>query len=84
MSTSVAELNYVVKTFRDAGLQARWGKTSAGGPIIFVRYPQAKAAHQREQWWACDNYMFESMKKRGIVAGFDSCTLLGDIFSLKA
>ena len=51
-----------------------------GTPFIAVRYPQAKLSHQREQWWLVDRPMHEAMQELGVIDGFHSRTLLGDIF----
>ncbi len=67
---------------REAGLEAKWGKTSKGTPIIFVRDPSAALKHQRDTWWVCSNDMWERMKKDGVKLGFDNHTLLGDVFSI--
>lgn len=77
-------MKYQVKTFRDAGLVARWGKTRKGAPIIFLKSPYANTKHQRNNWWACDKSMFEIMQTDGIHKGFNDSTLLGDIFSIPA
>lgn len=77
-------LPYRVSTFRQAGLEAKWSKTRRGQPYIAVRNPGSELSHQREKWWACDQNMFDLMQECGIVEGFDSATLLGDIFSLRA
>lgn len=71
-----------VKTFRAAGLEAKWSKTRAGRPVMVCRYPLAKYRHQRETWWVVDSAMVRQMERQGIVEGFDSCTLLGDMFSI--
>lgn len=70
-----------VKTMRDAGLEAKWGKFR-GTPFIFVRNPNSKLKHQREQWWILDKDMWQAMNKQGIVEAFTNHTLLGDIFSI--
>lgn len=74
-------MNYSVKTFRDAGLLARWGKTKRRAPIILVKNPKGKL-HQMTFWWAVDQSMYKRMCEVGIVEGFDQHTLLGDIFSV--
>lgn len=73
---------YTVGTFRAAGLQAKWTKNHRGAPIIIVRNPNAESRHQRECWWMCDRSMWETMQRVGILEGFDSHTLLGDVFSV--
>jgi hypothetical protein len=76
-------MDYRVKTFRDAGLEAKWGKTSPyGGPVIYARCPNAKAKHQREQWWMVDHAMWRRASVVGIRQAFEEHTLLGDIFSI--
>ena len=77
-------MHYVVKTFRDAGLEAKWGKVNDGRPAIFVRNPQAATEHQRDQWWVCDKKMFDSMKEEGVVDGFNAWTAFGNFFSVPA
>lgn len=78
------ELKYTVKSLREAGLEARWTRTSAGAPILAVRNPKSKEKHQREKWWAVDKHMWTDMQRSGILEGFDSHTLLGDMFSIPA
>ena len=76
-------MHYKVSTFREAGLEAKWSKTRKGSPIIVARNPKVRFEHQRKQWWAIDNKAWELCKQVGIVEGFDSCTALGDIFSVQ-
>jgi hypothetical protein len=73
-----------VGTFREAGLEARWSKTSSGAPAIFVRNPKSHSEHQRKNWWLVSDRMWKRMLDAGILEGFDQCTLIGDIFSLPA
>lgn len=73
-------MKYNVKTFRDAGLEAKWGRTHRNAPIILARYPDAKLPHQRETWWVVDRNMWHSMIEQGIREAFDSYTMLGDVF----
>ena len=75
-------MEYVVKTFRDAGLEARWTKTRRGQPCIVVRDPNSKIDHMRTQWWLVDQPMFDDMDKHGIMDGFVNHTLLGDMLSV--
>ena len=77
-------MRYVVKTFRDAGLEAKWSRTRKGAPAIFARDPEAKTSHQREKWWLVSKMMFEAMQAEGIREGFNSCTIFGDMFSIPA
>jgi len=73
-------MRYRVGTLRDAGLEAKWGK-SDGCPALFARYPEG-VKHQRETWWLVHNSMWEAMKVHGIVSGFEEATCLADIFSI--
>lgn len=75
------ELKYRVGPLREAGLEAKWTKTRSGQPIIVVRDPQGKDAHQRTQWWGVDEQMFRDMKKVGIREAFDNHTMFGGYFS---
>ena len=77
-------MKYSVKTLRAAGLEARWTHNRNGAPIIVCRDPLAKAKHQRETWWHIGQKMWDSMKEVGVREAFDRCTLLGDIFSIRA
>jgi len=77
-------MKYTVATFRDAGLRAKWTKTSAGSPIIVVQNPHSMLAHQRKAWWAVTTTMFGSMQVNGIMEGFDRATLIGNVFSIQA
>lgn len=82
--TATTVLKYGVKTFREAGLEARWGRTRNGAPMIFARDPNAKSNHQRLEWWMVDNVMWNMAKKVGVLDAFTNCTLLGDMFSIPA
>lgn len=73
-----------VHEYRAAGLEAKWSRTRAGAPAIFVRNPNATAEHQRTKWWFVSRAMFEGMQKRNAVDVFNEHTLLGDIFSIPA
>ncbi len=73
---------YSVKTFRAAGLEARWTKNRKGAPIIVARDPQAKLAHQRNTWWVVDAAMWHNMQADGIRSVFLAHTLIGDVFSI--
>ena len=75
-------LKYTVGCLRSAGLEAKWSKDRGGRPVIVARYPLAKAEFQRVQWWRVDGYMFDSMKRDGVVEAFVNHTLLGDIFAI--
>lgn len=75
-------MKHSVKTYRDAGLEAKWTRNSRGAPTIVVRNPRAKHRHQRETWWVVTKSMFEIMEKEGVTEGFDRCTLIADIFSI--
>ena len=75
-------MDYRVKTFRDAGLEAKWGKTRSGTPCVFARSPDAKSKHQRETWWMVDNAMWKRASVVGIRQAFEEHTLLGDVFSI--
>ena len=77
-------MRYSVKTFRAAGLEAKWGRSRSGTPFIFARDPKAIAPHQRNIWWMIDGDAWERMKKVGIREGFTGTTLLGDLFSVPA
>ena len=74
--------SYTVGTLRAAGLEARWSRTRRGAPIIAARDPHGRERHQRETWWIVDRWMWEAMAREGVRGGFDSATLLGDIFSV--
>lgn len=75
-------MNYQVKTFRDAGLEAKWTKTPKGSPVIVARDPNGTLHHQRTTWFYVDSTMLSMMSKEGIVAGFRSATLIAHYFSL--
>ena len=74
------QLKYSVKTFREAGLEAKWHKTVQGNPYIAVRNPKANLHHQKYEWWVVDANMWKSMQRDGIMEGFSSWTCLGDMF----
>jgi hypothetical protein len=73
-----------VKTFRDAGLEAKWSRMRNGRPCMVVRDPHGTAKHQRETWWPVDRTMWRAMEREGIREGFDSATLMADLFSMPA
>ena len=73
-----------VTTYRQAGLEAKWGKRSNGAPVMLIRNPQADLSHQRNIWWVVTAAMFDDMKKVGVKEGFKRHTLLGDVFSITA
>lgn len=77
-------IRYSVAAFRNAGLEAKWGKSRRGAPFIFARNPKAANKHQRETWWLMDGGMWREAERIGIVEAFDGATLLGDIFSTRA
>jgi len=77
-------MRYVVQTFKDAGLEARWGRTGSGAPMIFARNPKARLKHQRESWWAMDARFWKEAETVGVAQAFDQHTLLGDMFSVPA
>ena len=70
-----------VDSMREAGLAAKWGKVR-GRPALYVRDPNAKSKHQRETWWLFDEGMQKAMTEEGVMEGFHSATLMGDIFSI--
>lgn len=83
MSTTLEiDLHLTVGDMRKHGLEAKWGKTRAGRPAIFVRNPKAAARFQRDNWWLVDRDMFAAMKRDGVLEAFTNHTLLGDIFAL--
>ena len=45
-------MKYILKTFREARLEAKWNKTAEGEKFITVRKPKEKT------WWVCDRQMF--------------------------
>ena len=69
-------MEHIIKTFQDAGLEAKWSKTKAGKPCILTRKKNTK------KWWLCNEIMWSQMHKHGIRQGYDNCTLLGDVFSI--
>lgn len=73
-----------VSTYRSAGLEARWSRTSRGAPAIFVRNPKSDNDHRRNKWWMVTSGMFKDMAAIGILEAFDRHTLIGDIFSITA
>ena len=57
-------MKYVVSTFRNVGLMAKWSKTDYGTPIILVKDTKM------DYWRTCNKTMFDNMKKLGIKKGF--------------
>jgi hypothetical protein len=70
-------MNYCVKEIRDAGLNARWSKTSSGRPIIVAR------KGDRGSWYYVDGNMWTRAKCVGILQAFEEHTCLGEFFSVK-
>jgi len=70
-----------VAVMRDAGLAAKWAKRN-GAPVLLVSNPSSNLEHQK-QWWAFNRAMQKAMTSEGVAEGFDSHTLLADIFSIK-
>lgn len=68
---------YRVGTFREVGLDAKWSKTGRGEPYIGVKLPEQKT------YTVCDAQMFKTMEREGIKQGYETHTVLGDIFSIK-
>lgn len=77
-------IRYQVSTFTSYGLEAKWSKKQDGRKAIYLRNPNSILEHQRETWWLCNESMLNAMKEHGILKGFSSCTVLGDIFSIPA
>ena len=75
-------MRYLVKTFRDVGLEARWVKDGKGRPYIVVRDPKSELEHQRRTWWIVDKGMWRRMHDFGIKEGFDNSTIWGDVLSI--
>jgi hypothetical protein len=75
-------MKHNITTYREAGLEAKWGKTSIGSPTMYVRDPNSTLKHQRESWWRVDRAMFDLMKKEGVKEGFNQATIIGDVFSI--
>ena len=55
-------MKYQVKTFREAGLHAKWAERRR--PYIIVR------KENNGPWYYVDGDMFERMKQVGIIQGF--------------
>tara|TARA_R100001082_G_scaffold17547_1_gene8763 strand:+ start:3966 stop:4214 length:249 start_codon:yes stop_codon:yes gene_type:complete len=82
-------MKYQVKTFRAAGLEARWTKNRRGRPLIVLRDPNSDMAHQRENWYACDKVLWKTIseyKKDGIEdfvrKAFEDHTMFADLLSV--
>jgi hypothetical protein len=78
----VQPLRFGVKVFRDAGLEAKWGRIE-GKPFIFLRDPKSSLLHQRTKWWACTRELWATAVACGDVKqAFDQATLTGNHFYL--
>ena len=75
----MTNIEYKVGPLRAAGLEAKWGRTRNGAPIILARWPDGRE-HQRNTWWCVDQSVWSSIKRDGVIKGFDNATLLGDVF----
>ena len=71
---------YKVGTFRDAGLKAKWTRTSKGAPIIAVWH------EKHDCWYLIDNDLWKFMcnEPLGLKVGFKMAHLIADIFSIPA
>lgn len=76
------QLRYSVSTLRAAGLEARWGRNSAGAPMLFARDPEDPRPAVRDAWWAVSNNVWETMKEHGVLEGFQRWTALAGFFSV--
>lgn len=74
----MAVIQYKVGELREAGLEARWGKTRKGAPILLARDSEASSP----TWWAVDVRMWERAREIGIVEAFREFTMLGVFFSI--
>lgn len=70
-------MDYTVGTLREAGFEAKWGKTRKGAPILFARRPEADA------WWIVDGQMWARANEVGFAQAFEEFTALGDFFGLR-
>jgi hypothetical protein len=71
-------MRYSVTPIREAGLEAKWGRTRYGGPILLARDPKSTSP----TWFAVDKNMWQRAKTVGIATAFSEHTALGDIFSV--
>jgi len=77
----MTDLRYVVKTFRDAGLEAKWDKTYSGQPYIKVR-SLSPIEKWEEEWIIVNVTLFDAMKRDGVVPAYRFAAQLCDIFSI--
>ena len=70
-------MKYSVKTFRDAGLEARWTRTRNGAPIIAAR-------KLGDTYYVVCADMWKAMQTEGVFPAFDRYTVLGKYFSIAA
>jgi hypothetical protein len=70
-------MRYIIQTFKDAGLQARWTRTRTGAPII-----SAKA--EDGNWYVVDARCWEQAQKIGLKEAFENYNALGKYFSIPA
>jgi hypothetical protein len=77
----MSELRYVVKTFRDVGLEAKWDKTQYGQPYIRVR-SLCPVEDWEKEWIIVNTPLFEAMKRDGVVSAYRFAAQLCDIFSI--
>lgn len=71
-------MKYCVKTFRDAGLEARWSRTRKGAPIIVVK--------AYGEWFVVDRCLWAAILRgpQGVAETVRNWTLLGKFFSIPA
>jgi hypothetical protein len=69
-------MEYKVGPIREAGLEAKWGK-SRGAPIILARKPKTST------WWYVDKSMWTRAQEVGIMQAFEEHTALGEYFSIR-
>jgi hypothetical protein len=70
------KLEYKTLTFRLAGLDAKWSKTSKGAPIIVAKVLGGR-------WYAITAGMWKEIQRSGKVRDtFEDYTALGSFFSI--
>lgn len=74
----MAKIQYKVGELRAAGLEAKWGRTRSGAPILLARDPDRSSTI----WWVVDARMWARAQMVGVLEAFRESIMLGEFFSV--
>jgi len=78
MTTTTIPLAYNVTSIRAHGLECRWGRTSAGAPIIVGRRDGVGGG----RWYVLGRNLWADAQRQGIIEAFTSHCALGEYFAI--